>query len=81
MLDSLKALVDGLPLWALFLSLFPIVMILVGLSNFLPVKPPTNFLEPERWKPLPLVDRKVLNHNTRRFRWWPHVVWQFCATA
>ena len=26
------------------------------------------FLNPDQWLPLPLVDKKVLTHNTRRFR-------------
>lgn len=26
------------------------------------------FLNPDRWQALPLVDKKVLTHNTRRFR-------------
>lgn len=26
------------------------------------------FLNPEKWQALPLVERKVLNHNARRFR-------------
>lgn len=31
------------------------------------------FLDPERWQPLTLVDKKILTHNTRRFRFaMPH---------
>ena len=26
------------------------------------------FLEPTQWKPLPLAEKKILNHNTRLFR-------------
>lgn len=26
------------------------------------------FLKPDQWLPLPLVDKKILTHNTRRFR-------------
>ena len=26
------------------------------------------FLNPDKWQPLPLVDKKELTHNTRRFR-------------
>ena len=29
---------------------------------------PQAFLEPDVWKQLPLVDKKELTHNTRRFR-------------
>ena len=69
MSQSFAALVDSVPLWALPLVLFPLVMLLVFLSNkIFPHKPPTSFLEPERWKAMELLDRKVLNHNTRRYR-------------
>ena len=68
-LETLAVWVDSLPLWAVPIALFPVVMLVVLLSNLLlPHKPPTNFLEPERWKSLELLDRKVLNHNTRRYR-------------
>lgn len=91
--DRFSAFVDSLPIWQIVLLLFPVVMTLVWISSFLPVKPPSAFLEPERWKKLPLLggcaqdglalckgqahdsdhsssaDKKVLNHNTRRFRY------------
>ena len=69
MFGSLTGWIDSVPLWALPLVLFPVVMLLVFLSNrFIPHKPPNSFLEPERWKSMELLDRKILNHNTRRYR-------------
>ena len=59
LIDKLSAFVDSLPIWQIVLLLFPVVMTLVWITSFLPVKPPNNFLEPERWKKLPLLGRSA----------------------
>lgn len=50
----------------LLLGLVALILLLVGQDIINGMRKP--FLHPEKWQPLPLVDKKVLTHNTRRFR-------------
>ncbi|KAK9835387.1 hypothetical protein WJX81_006728 [Elliptochloris bilobata] len=52
------------------LVLLAAAVILVLIVAFYALRPrqPPPFLEPDTWKQLPLVDKKELTHNTRRFR-------------
>ncbi len=43
-----------------------VVLYLVALDILNGMRKP--FLNPDKWQPLPLVDKKILTHNTRRFR-------------
>lgn len=51
---------------ALLLVLVALVLYLMGKDVINGMRKP--FLDPERWQALQLVDKKVLTHNTRRFR-------------
>ena len=45
-----------------------VILVLIVAAFALRPRQPPPFLEPDTWKQLPLVDKKELTHNTRRFR-------------
>lgn len=62
---SLTDVVDHLP-HALLIVLVIIIVVLTIKDVMFGMRKP--FLNPDVWQPLQLLDRKVLTHNTRRFR-------------
>ena len=76
-LNTLSARLTLIPPWAVVLICFAVV---VSLQRVLARKlglhsSATPFLDPDQWKALPLVDKVVINHNTRRFRYVCSSVW------
>ena len=75
MLSLLLQLTDGNPQLTQLVDYLPHILLvfLVALISFLTIKDIFNgmrkpFLDPNSWQPLQLLDKKVLTHNTRRFR-------------
>lgn len=69
--SQLSDRLSAVPAWALVLLVLAIVLSLqkVTALQFGKLTQPAPFLEADKWKQLPLVDKVILNHNTRRFRW------------
>ena len=67
---ELPDVIKSLPAWSWVLLLLALVLICqrVVARQISSLIEPQPFLEADKWKTLPLVDKLVLNHNTRQFR-------------
>lgn len=69
-MTDLADLLSTPPAWGVVLLVFAALLLVqrlvIGKAGLF--SEPTPFLQADQWKGLPLVDKLVLNHNTRQFR-------------